>query len=128
MYWFTIHLRDTISEFAKGKTKAIFLLITVNLLYMFVKLGLQCLTVTDSLEHVGRCCLVNLMREQVKSLSSIDISVVSLSDLKKGEAEKVLGRAAQLVVFDKKQLGICLCSMVKRKHPLGCKHVFGERP
>ena len=49
------------------------------------------------------------MREQVKSLSSIGLSVVSLSDLKKIEAEKVLGKAAHSVVFDKRQPEICLC-------------------
>ena len=61
----------------------------------------------------SRCAfspLVNLMREQVKSLSSIGLSVVSLSDLKKVEAEKVLGKAAHSVVFDKRQLEICLRS------------------
>ena len=50
------------------------------------------------------------MREQVKSLSSIGLSVVSLSDLKKVEAEKVLGKAAHSVVFDKRQPEICLRS------------------
>ena len=49
------------------------------------------------------------MREQVKSLSSIGLSVVSLSDLKV-EAEKVLGKAAHSVVFDKRQPEICLRS------------------
>ena len=50
------------------------------------------------------------MREQVKSLSSIGLSVVSLSDLKEVEAEKVLGKAAHSVVFDKRQPEICLRS------------------
>ena len=50
------------------------------------------------------------MREQVKSLSSIGLSVVSLNDLKKVEEEKVLGKAAHSVVFDKRQPEICLRS------------------
>lgn len=67
-------------------------------------------SLTDSLDRVVRFLLVNLMREQVKSLSSIGLSVVSLSDLKKVEAEKVLGKAAHSVVFDKRQPEICLRS------------------
>ena len=55
-------------------------------------------SLTDSLDHV-LSPLVNLMSEQVKSLSSIGISVVSLSDLKKGEAEKVLGEATHSFVL-----------------------------
>ena len=43
--------------------------------------------------------LVNLMRDQVRSLRSIGISSVSLSDLQEGEAEKV-EKAAYSVVFD----------------------------
>ena len=50
------------------------------------------------------------MREQVKSLSSIGLSVVSLSDLNKVEAEKVLGKATHSVVLDKRQPEICLRS------------------
>ena len=42
--------------------------------------------------------LVNLMRDEVRSLRSIGISSVSLSNLQEGEAEKV-EKAAYSVVF-----------------------------
>ena len=98
-------------EFAKGKRKAMFSLITVNRLYMFVKLAFD---VRQSRQFFGTRCalspLVDLMREQVKSLSSICISVANLNDLKKGEAEKVLGEAPHSVVFGKRKPEIRLCS------------------
>ena len=85
-----------------------FSLIRVNRLCMFVKLCLQC---SSTVSPIGSRCafspLVNLIREQVKSLSSIGLSVVSLSDLKKVKAENVLGKAAHSVVFDKRQPEIC---------------------
>lgn len=57
-------------------------------------------SVKDSLGHVVVVVspLVNLMKDQVKSLRSLGISAVSLSDLEEGEAEKV-EKALFTVVF-----------------------------
>ena len=54
----------------------------------------------NSLEHVVVVVspLINLMKDQVKSLGALGISAVSLSSLVEGEAEKV-GRALFPLLF-----------------------------
>lgn len=78
---------------------------------MFVKLRLQCSTVSPIL-WITLCNvspLVNLLREQVKSLSSIVKSVVSLSDLKKGEENKWEKQHIWLCLTSDSQKYACVC-------------------
>ena len=90
-----------ISEFVKGKNDIFVNLPTgygKSLVYQALPTVFDSLTARSGHIVVVVSPLINLMRDQVRSLRSIGISSVSLSDLQEGEAEKV-GKAAYSVVF-----------------------------
>ena len=90
-----------ISEFVKGERDLFVNLPTgygKSLIYQALLLVFD--NLNNSLEHVVVVVspLVNLMKDQVKSLRALGISAVSLSSLEEGEAEKV-ERALFSLVF-----------------------------
>ena len=93
--------KKAISEFVKGKSDIFVNLPTgygKSLVYQALPTVFDSLTARSGHIVVFVSPLVNLMRDQVRSLRSIGISSVSLSDLQEGEAEKV-EKAAYSVVF-----------------------------
>ena len=104
--WFTIsclkpYQKKVISEFVKGKSDIFVNLPTgygKSLVYQALLTMFDSLTARSGHIVVVVSPLVNLMRDEVRSLRSIGISLVSLSNLQEGEAEKV-EKAAYSAVF-----------------------------
>ena len=101
--------RYTISEFANGKRRAMFSLIAVNRLCMFVKLCLQCSSTVSPILWIALCVFSSCKFDEGTSQVFVKYSFIC-SKSERFEESRGGKRTAHSVVFDKRQPEICLRS------------------